>query len=197
MMPLPRRRAPSFGHGSGPCSQEHNDRHAEAGCSGVDPAPHRRPVRADPPDIAEILMDHGSRSGAAELLDNVGHGVAVADDQGRTRPGTDACHQGRRVGGIVDDRRQPQPFCQRRRGLAGLPVVGDIDDCRRVLGEPVGEQVRLAAALVGEVRIAFALRRVEVANDVENRPGGRRRRRESSRRRRPGPGRPVRSGEAE
>ena len=137
-----------------------------------DPAPHRRAVRPDPPDIPEILMDHRSRPCAAELLDDVGHGVAVADDQGRIRPRPDPRDQGRRVGRIVDHRNQPQPCRQRRRGLAGAPVVADIDDCRRILREPVGEQGRLPVPLGGEVRIALALRRVQVADDVEDRPGG-------------------------
>ena len=47
------------------------------------------------------------------------------------RPGADAGDQARRVGGVVDDRRQAEPRGERRRGLAGAPEIADEDRPRR------------------------------------------------------------------
>ena len=86
-------------------------------------------------------MDQRRRAGAAEAGDDVGHGVAVADDQYRAAFGADAGEEGGRVGGIVDDRGEVEPLGERRGGLAGAAEIADIDRDRLLAAEIAGESL--------------------------------------------------------
>jgi hypothetical protein len=70
---------------------------------------------------------------------------------------------------------------QRRGGLAGPLRVADEDHRWRFAGKPIGEQRRLALSLRRQVRVAPALRRVEMSHHIEIRAWLRHRRQHARR----------------
>ena len=88
-----------------------------------------RPSRRSPqmPDVAIIRLGQRRRPFPAQLLDDLRHGVAVADDQHRTPFSQYPPDQPVGIAWIVAAHLHPQLPGQRRRRLIGAPGGADID----------------------------------------------------------------------
>ena len=109
------------------------------------------------------------RPRSAELLDDVRHGVGMADDQHRPRRRPRLRDQRGRIGGIVDDRRQAPARRDGGGGLPGAAEIADQDRARRMRRQPGGQRRRDPLPFRQQIGVALSGRRVEMAHDIEGR----------------------------